>query len=66
MVPLLAGEHVECTAKDKVSHAIKAKPEEHVSHVGDAVCQDIRVNALLQLLNQWDDAFLVVVQCWVC
>lgn len=65
MVPLLAGEHVECTAEDKISHAVKAEPEQHVSHVSDSVCQDIRVNAFFQLLNQWNDAFLIMVQCCV-
>jgi hypothetical protein len=52
VMPLLTRQHVKCTAENKVSHTIKAKPVEKVRSFSDLSVPDIIIDTTLELIDE--------------
>jgi hypothetical protein len=62
-MPFLTRQHIESLAKNEVSHTIKPKPVKQIRSFGHPLSTDILIDAVLQLIDKWEDAFLVLIEC---
>ena len=51
-MPLLLREHIECPAKDKIAHAIKAKPVEKICYLRDPTEGDVIIDTALEVVEK--------------
>lgn len=62
VMPLLTRQHVKCPAENELAHAIKAKPVEQIRSFSDFFGSNVFIDTTLKLINEWNDAFLVLVK----